>query len=154
MRVNDGRAIPNFINQALVGAPLTVAGDGSQTRSCCYVDDLVDGILRLLFSDLPGPVNIGNPEERTVLDIAKAVLEVTGSDSPIEFVPRPVDDPSVRCPDITQARERLGWEPQVSLAQGLERTVAWFADQLVADLTPHWPAGIDLTEQIPAEASA
>jgi dTDP-glucose 4,6-dehydratase len=131
MRPNDGRAIPTFIRQALDGEPLTVAGDGSQTRSVCYVSDLVDGILRLVRSGHPGPVNIGNPVEMSVLDLARLVLDVTGSDSPITFVPRPVDDPHVRQPDITLAREVLGWEPRVPVLEGLGKTVAWFRERQV-----------------------
>jgi dTDP-glucose 4,6-dehydratase len=126
MRPNDGRAIPTFIRQALLGEPITVAGDGSQTRSVCYVTDLVDGIVRLLLSGLEGPVNIGNPIELSVLDIARAVKELCAASSPIEFIERPVDDPSVRQPDITLARTLLGWEPKVSLEVGLRRTVDWF----------------------------
>ncbi|MCM3924622.1 SDR family oxidoreductase [Frankia sp. AiPs1] len=130
MRVNDGRAIPAFVSQALRGEPITVAGDGSQTRSICYVDDLIDGIVRLLHSDLPGPVNIGNPHEMSILDTAKVVRDLCGSTAPITFVPRPQDDPSVRQPDITIARTRLGWEPKTSLHDGLTRTISWFAGQL------------------------
>ncbi|MGY1786714.1 UDP-glucuronic acid decarboxylase family protein [Geodermatophilus sp. SYSU D00698] len=126
MRPNDGRAIPTFIRQALAGEPLTVAGDGSQTRSVCYVDDLVEGIVRLLRSDHPGPMNIGNPGEMSVLDLAKLVVEVTGSTSAVEFIERPQDDPTVRQPDITLAREVLGWEPAVPVEEGLARTVDWF----------------------------
>ncbi len=126
MRPNDGRAIPTFIRQALRGEPITVAGDGSQTRSVCYVDDLVDGILRLLRSDLPGPVNIGNPHELTMLALAERIKALSGSASEITFIPRPEDDPSVRQPDITLARTALGWEPQVPLDDGLARTIAWF----------------------------
>jgi dTDP-glucose 4,6-dehydratase len=126
MRRHDGRAIPTFIGQALAGEPLTVAGDGTQTRSVCFVDDTVSGLLAVAASDLTGPVNIGSPEERSILDIAHAVLEVTGSDSPIRHVARPVDDPSVRCPDISLARSALGWRPVTSFAEGLRRTVDWF----------------------------
>jgi dTDP-glucose 4,6-dehydratase len=126
MRPHDGRAIPTFVRQALCGEPLTVAGDGSQTRSVCYVDDLVRGILALAASGHPGPVNIGNPAERTVLEIAQDVLAATGSTSGIEFIERPVDDPTVRRPDTTRARELLGWEPRVDWSEGLERTVGWF----------------------------
>jgi dTDP-glucose 4,6-dehydratase len=132
MRPDDGRAIPTFIRQALAGEPLTVAGDGTQTRSVCYVSDLVDGVLRLLRSDHPGPVNIGNPVEMSVLAIAELVLEVTGSDSPISFIPRPQDDPLVRQPDITLARQVLGWEPQVPIVEGMARTVEWFREQGIA----------------------
>lgn len=126
MRRSDGRAIPTFICQALADDPLTVTGDGSQTRSVCFVDDTVDGILRMVASDLAGPVNIGNPDERSVLDIARDVIAATGSRSAIAFVERPVDDPAVRRPDITCARELLGWEPTVSWAEGLARTISWF----------------------------
>jgi len=126
MRPNDGRAIPTFIKQALLGEPITVAGDGLQTRSVCYVSDLVDGLVRLLLSGMEGPVNIGNPGELSVLDIALAVREMCGSSSPVEYIERPVDDPCVRQPDITLARTALGWEPRVSLSEGLRRTVDWF----------------------------
>ena len=126
MRPNDGRAIPTFIRQALRGEPITVAGDGSQTRSVCYVDDLVDGLLRLLRSDLVGPVNIGNPHELSMLQLAEQVRAVTESTSDIIFIDRPVDDPTVRQPDITLARTQLGWEPRVDLDAGLRRTVEWF----------------------------
>jgi dTDP-glucose 4,6-dehydratase len=123
MRPDDGRAIPTFIRQALEKEPLTVAGDGSQTRSVCYIDDLVDGVLRLLAADLPGPVNIGNPEEISMLDLARRVGEEINGEAPIEFVPLPQDDPLVRRPDITQARAELGWEPRTSLRAGLPPTV-------------------------------
>jgi dTDP-glucose 4,6-dehydratase len=128
MRPNDGRAIPAFTTQALTGQPITVAGDGSQTRSIIYVDDLIEGILRLLRSDLPGPVNLGNPHETSVLHIAQTIRELTGSSSEIVFIPRPEDDPSVRQPDISLARAELGWEPQVGFREGLGRTVAWFTE--------------------------
>jgi len=126
MRPNDGRAIPTFIRQALAGEPLTVAGDGTQTRSVCYVDDLVAGILKLLRSELVGPVNIGNPAELTVLALAQRIIALAGSPSEITYIPRPEDDPSVRQPDITLARTQLGWEPQISLDDGLARTIDWF----------------------------
>ena len=129
MRREDGRAVTTFIVQALEGKPITVHGDGSQTRSFCYVDDLIEGIVRLLRSGHHEPVNIGNPEEYTVLELAKMIREITGSDSEIVFEPRPVDDPSVRRPDITKARELLGWEPQVPLREGLARTIEWFRSQ-------------------------
>jgi dTDP-glucose 4,6-dehydratase len=128
MRPNDGRAIPTFIRQALRGEPLTVAGDGSQTRSIQYADDLVEGVVRLARSDHPGPVNIGSPYEITMLDLAKRIIALTGSGSEIAFIPRPEDDPTVRQADITLAREVLGWEPKVTLDEGLERTIAWFRD--------------------------
>lgn len=126
MRPNDGRAIPNFITQALAGEPITVHGDGSHTRSVCYVDDLVEGALQLLFSDLAGPVNIGNPHELTILELAEFIRDLAGSDSPVEFIARPQDDPSQRQPDITAARTELRWEPQVEPRDGLLKTIAWF----------------------------
>ncbi len=129
MRPNDGRAIPTFIRQGLAGEPLTVAGDGSQTRSVCHVSDTVDGILRLAVSPHPGPVNIGNPDERSVLRIAQDVMAATGSRSTIEFVDRPVDDPGVRRPDTTLAEELLSWKPSIDWREGLSDTVAWFRTQ-------------------------
>ena len=126
MRPDDGRAIPTFISQALRGEPLTVAGDGSQTRSVCYVDDLVEGIVRLLQSGLPGPVNIGNPHEFSVLELAELIRDLAGSSSSIEFVALPQDDPLVRRPDITVATRDLGWTPQVDVEDGLRRTIDWF----------------------------
>ena len=129
MRPNDGRAIPTFIRQAINDEPITVAGDGSQTRSVCYVDDLVEGIVRLLRSGLTGPVNIGNPHEMSVLELAEWIRELAGSRSPIEFVPRPQDDPTVRQPDITYARTALGWEPAVSVEDGLKQTIEWFRER-------------------------
>jgi dTDP-glucose 4,6-dehydratase len=127
MRPDDGRAVSNFVTQALAGKPLTIYGDGSQTRSFCYVDDEVRGILALLDSDYTGPVNIGNPVEHTVLQLATMVLEVTGSTSDLVFEPLPLDDPRVRQPDISLARRLLGWEPRVLLRDGLVRTAEWFA---------------------------
>ena len=126
MRPSDGRAIPTFIRQALNDEPITVAGDGSQTRSVCYVDDLVEGIMRLMRSSMEGPVNIGNPYELSMLELANRVKDLTGSSSEIAFVPRPEDDPTVRQPDITLAKRELGWEPKVELADGLRRTIEWF----------------------------
>jgi dTDP-glucose 4,6-dehydratase len=126
MRPEDGRVIPNFITQALTGRPLTVYGDGSQTRSYCYVDDLVRGIDALLGSRLNGPVNIGNPNEMSVLRLARTILKLTGSRSRIVRRPLPVDDPKQRCPDISQARRELGWTPVVALEPGLDRTIAYF----------------------------
>ena len=131
MRPRDGRAIPTFIRQALAGEPLTVAGDGLQTRSVCFVDDLVAGVLSFAALDHPGPVNIGNPEELTVLQIAEDVVAATGSSSEVVHVERPVDDPQVRRPDTTLARELLGWAPAVEWQRGLARTVEWFAEQQV-----------------------
>ena len=130
MRPHDGRAIPTFIRQALAGAPLTVTGDGSQTRSVCFVDDLVRGILAMAHSGEPGPVNLGNPCELSVRQIAEDVITATGSSSSVELVERPVDDPQVRRPDTTRAAELLGWAPEVAWEDGLERTVEWFAEQL------------------------
>jgi dTDP-glucose 4,6-dehydratase len=124
MRPHDGRAIPTFLRQALEGAPLTVFGDGSQTRSFCYVDDLVHGLYLLATSGEHLPVNIGNPDEFTLLELAEAVLRVTESSSEIVFEALPIDDPKVRQPDITRARALLGWEPTVKLEEGLQRTVA------------------------------
>jgi dTDP-glucose 4,6-dehydratase len=130
MRPKDGRAIPAFISQALAKESMTVHGDGSQTRSFQYVSDLVEGIVRLLNSDFAEPVNIGNPSEMTVLQMAQTIKEIIGSSSEIVFTDRPVDDPTVRQPDITRAREVLGWEPQVGLREGLEKTIAWFREDL------------------------
>ena len=123
----DGRVVSNFIVQALRGEPLTVYGDGSQTRSLCFVEDEIEGLLALLDSSLVGPVNIGNPDEWSVLDLAHFVLEVTGSASDIAFEPLPIDDPTRRCPDITLARQELGWEPKIGLREGIERTIDYFA---------------------------
>ena len=125
---DDGRAAPAFISAALEGKPLIVHGDGSQTRSLCYVDDLIEGIVRLALSDHVGPMNIGNPRELSVLELAKLIVDITNSTSPIEFGPRPPDDPTVRCPDISLAQRVIDWEPVVSLEDGLRRTVAWFAE--------------------------
>ncbi|MGH2652928.1 MAG: UDP-glucuronic acid decarboxylase family protein [Actinomycetota bacterium] len=125
LRQDDGRAVPTFISQALRGEPLTVHGDGSQTRSLCYVDDMAEGLVRLLLSDSARPTNLGNPEEVKILEVAELVRDLAGSSSDIVFVDRPEDDPEVRCPDIARARTELGWEPQVPLRAGLERTIAW-----------------------------
>ena len=127
LRPGDGRVVSNFVTQALDGRPLTVYGDGSQTRSLCYVSDEVAGILALLDSSLTGPVNIGNPDEHTMMDLARIVLEVTGSSSPIVHEPLPVDDPTRRRPDISLARRELGWEPVVALRDGLAATAAFFS---------------------------
>jgi dTDP-glucose 4,6-dehydratase len=126
MRANDGRAIPAFVTQALEGAPLTVFGDGSQTRSFQYIDDLVEGIQRLMRTSVNDPVNIGNPHEMTLLELAKRIVRVTGSASEIVFGPLPEDDPKVRQPDITRARTLLGWEPRVDTDEGLRLTIDWF----------------------------
>lgn len=125
----DGRVVSNFIVQALEGRPLTVYGDGTQTRSLCYVDDEVAGLLALLDATITGPVNIGNPDERTVLELAELVLTITGSSSEIVHGPLPTDDPTRRCPDITVARRELGWEPRITLQEGLMKTVEYFAAQ-------------------------
>jgi nucleoside-diphosphate-sugar epimerase len=132
MRIEDGRAVPAFFGAALRNEPLPVHGDGSQTRSLCYVDDEVDGLLRLLVSDEVGPVNIGNPQEVTILELAERIQDVVGNHPGVEFHPRPVDDPTVRRPDITLARRVLDWEPKVPLADGLERTLPWFVERLAA----------------------
>jgi dTDP-glucose 4,6-dehydratase len=124
MRSGDGRAVPTFIEQAVAGRPLTVAGDGSQTRSLCYIDDTVTGFLAVASSGLPGPVNIGNPQEISIRDLAEEIRALCRSSSPIEFVTLPGDDPRRRCPDITKARTLLGWTPKISLRDGLERTLA------------------------------
>ena len=125
-RPRDGRVVPSFIQQALTGQPLTVFGDGRQTRSFCYVSDLIEGIYRLLLSERGEPTNIGNPHEMTILEFAEHILEATGSRSEIVHRPLPQDDPKTRQPDITVARRELGWEPRVSLAEGLAKTVAYF----------------------------
>jgi dTDP-glucose 4,6-dehydratase len=127
MRADDGRAIPAFIGQALAGRPLTVAGDGSQTRSICFVGDTVRGILAMAFSGHTGPINIGNPDELSMLRLAQWIVELTGSASGIEFIDLPVDDPRVRRPDTARAKELLGWQPIVPSEAGLRSTVAWFA---------------------------
>jgi dTDP-glucose 4,6-dehydratase len=126
MRLNDGRALPNFLYQALTGEPLTVYGDGKQTRSFCYVSDLLDGIYRLLESDEHDPTNIGNPHEITILEFAERIRALVGSKDPIVFRPLPQDDPKQRCPDITKARRVLKWEPKVHLEEGLKRTYDYF----------------------------
>jgi len=130
MRLNDGRALPNFLHQALTGQPITVYGDGSQTRSFCYVSDLVEGIYRLMVSEEHEPVNIGNPQEITLLEFAQRVKALTGTKSEIVFQPLPVDDPKRRCPDISKARRLLNWEPKVGLDEGLRLTLDFFRKQL------------------------
>ena len=129
MRINDGRVVPAFISQALKNEPLTVFGDGSQTRSFCYVSDLVEGIYRLLMSEEVNPTNIGNPAEMTVLQFAERIKALTGTSAPIEFRPLPVDDPKIRRPDITKARTLLNWEPRVPLDEGLKRTIEYFRER-------------------------
>jgi dTDP-glucose 4,6-dehydratase len=126
MRIRDGRAVPAFISQALVNEDVTVFGDGKQTRSFCYITDLVDGIIKLMLSKESGPINIGNPQEMTIEQIARMIIEMTGSKSKIVYKPLPTDDPKVRQPDITLARTLLGWEPKVTLDQGLGRTIDYF----------------------------
>ncbi|MEL6703616.1 MAG: UDP-glucuronic acid decarboxylase family protein [Bacteroidota bacterium] len=130
MRTDDGRALPTFMSQALRGEPITVFGDGSQTRSFCYVDDLIDGIYRLMMSDETEPVNIGNPDEITIREFAEEIIALTGSASTIVEKPLPADDPKIRQPDITKARTQLGWEPRVSRTEGLRRTLAYFREAL------------------------
>jgi dTDP-glucose 4,6-dehydratase len=130
MRLNDGRALPNFLYQALTGQPITVYGDGSQTRSFCYVSDLIEGIYRLMQSEEHMPVNIGNPSEITILEFAEHIKKLTAADVPIIFEPLPVDDPKQRRPDISKARRLLGWEPKIALQDGLERTLAYFQSQI------------------------
>ncbi len=136
MRLHDGRALPSFIAQSLAGEPLTVYGDGLQTRSFCYVDDLIEGVYRLLTYQLNKPnepliFNLGNPDEVTILQLAREIIDVTGSRSQIVFEPLPLDDPKVRRPDITRAKERLGWEPRVSRFEGLKQTIAYFEAALL-----------------------
>jgi dTDP-glucose 4,6-dehydratase len=145
MRVRDGRAVPAFISQALAGEDVTIFGDGTQTRSFCYISDLVDGIIRLMESDVNDPVNIGNPHELTIKEIAETIIRMTGSSSRIVYQPLPTDDPKVRRPDITRARTLLNWEPKVSLEDGLTRTIEYFRQKIgataggprAADGSPH-----------------
>jgi len=139
MRPNDGRAIPTFVGQALRGEPITVHGDGGQTRSFGYVDDIVDGLFRLLCSQEDGPVNIGNPDEHTVRELAELVVRMCDSPSEVRLVPRPADDPAQRRPDITLARTRLGWEPAVPLREGLARTIEWYRSVLGGTGRPATP---------------
>jgi len=131
MRIRDGRAVPAFISQALVNEDVTIFGDGTQTRSFCYISDLVDGIIRLMLSKESGPINIGNPQEMTIEQMARLIIEMTGSKSKIVYKPLPTDDPKVRQPDITRARTLLGWEPKVSLDQGLGRTIDYFREKVL-----------------------
>jgi dTDP-glucose 4,6-dehydratase len=130
MRLDDGRVVPNLMGQALRGEPMTVYGDGSQTRSFCYVSDLVEGIYRLLFCDFHEPVNLGNPNEVSILDFTKEIQQLSGSQSQIVFKPLPQDDPKVRRPDITRARQLLGWEPQVDRREGMRRTLEYFRSKM------------------------
>src|SRR5438128_476508 len=136
MRLDDGRVLPNFMGQALRGEPLTVYGDGAQTRSFCHVSDLVDGIEKLLFTDFHDPVNLGNPDEVTILEFAREILALSGSTSRIVFEPLPADDPRVRKPDISRARSLLGWQPRISRREGLERTLAYFQRKLAQQCPP------------------
>jgi dTDP-glucose 4,6-dehydratase len=129
MRKNDGRVVPNFINQALENEPLTVYGDGSQTRSFCYVSDMIEGIYKLMLSDINEPINLGNPEELCILEFAELILKIMDSTSKIEYKTIPQDDPKVRRPDITKARDLLDWNPKVRLEDGLEETIRWFKKQ-------------------------
>jgi dTDP-glucose 4,6-dehydratase len=129
MRPHDGRAVPTFIRQALAGEPVTITGNGQQTRSLCYVDDTIDGILALAASPHPGPVNIGSDHEMTVLQIATLILGITGSASPVSFIPRPADDPSRRRPDVSRARDLLGWQATVSPEDGLKQSISWFTSR-------------------------
>jgi dTDP-glucose 4,6-dehydratase len=129
MRLNDGRALPNFVHQGLIGLPITVYGNGKQTRSFCYVSDLIEGIYRLMLSDEHGPTNIGNPQEITILEFAERVRDLLGVTTPIIFEPLPQDDPKQRCPDISKARRLLGWEPKVNLEDGLLITLESFKKQ-------------------------
>lgn len=137
MRPRDGRVVPAFIQQALQGEPLTVFGDGGQTRSFCYVSDLIEGIWRLLGSDFSEPVNLGNPREMTIREFAEAILRLTGSSSRLTFHPLPEDDPKVRQPDITRARTLLGWEPRVDLEDGLAATIEYFRELLATEAVQH-----------------
>ncbi len=130
MRINDGRAIPAFMSQALRNEDVTVFGDGKQTRSVCYVSDLIEGIYRLMISEYSMPINIGNPEEISIFDLAKIIIELTGSKSKIIFKDLPIDDPKIRQPDIAKAREMLGWQPKVNRAEGLKRTLVYFRRKL------------------------
>ncbi len=130
MRKDDGRAVPNFITQALNNQPLTIYGDGSQTRSFCYIDDLVDGIYKLMLSGLNEPVNLGNPNEITILNLAKKIIKLANSKSKIVHKPLPVDDPKIRCPDIEKAKSELSWLPQVNLEEALIKTITWFKNTL------------------------
>jgi dTDP-glucose 4,6-dehydratase len=130
MRLRDGRVVPAFIGQALAGRPLTVFGDGSQTRSFCYVSDLIDGIFKLAMSDFHEPVNLGNPREMTIKQFADEIIRITGTESTIEYKPLPEDDPKVRQPDISRAKKILSWEPRVSFEEGITRTIQYFRESL------------------------
>ena len=128
MRKDDGRAVPNFINQALNNKPITVYGDGKQTRSFCYISDLIEGIYNVMMSKIKDPVNLGNPKEHTILEFAEIIKELTKGESKIVFKDLPIDDPRVRCPDISKAKKELGWEPKIGLEEGLQKTIEWFKE--------------------------
>jgi len=128
MRKDDGRVVPNFITQALNHKPITVYGDGKQTRSFCYVEDLIKGVYKLMMSDIKEPVNLGNPDEHTILEFAGMIKKLTKSNSKIVFKPLPVDDPHIRCPNISKAKKELGWEPKVGLKAGLAETIKFFKE--------------------------
>ncbi|WP_431902207.1 NAD-dependent epimerase/dehydratase family protein [Amycolatopsis thermoflava] len=130
MRADDGRAIPTFVKQVLTGEPVTIAGEGAQTRSLCYVDDTVDGLLALADSDFPGPVNLGNPHELRIRDLVGEIQRLAGTSVPVRSIPAPLDDPQRRCPDIAVAQRELGWQPRVELHEGLRRTLEWFTTHL------------------------
>jgi len=130
MRIKDGRAIPTLLSQALRNEDLTVFGDGTQTRSFCYILDLIDGLYRLLLSNINQPINLGNPQEMTILELAQRILDITKSKSKIVFSPLPEDDPKVRQPNITKAKTLLGWEPQIGLQEGMEQTVPYFTQKI------------------------
>jgi len=136
MRLRDGRVVPAFIGQALRGEPLTVFGDGSQTRSFCYVSDLIDGIFKLAMSDFHEPVNLGNPREMTIKQFADEIIRLTGTKTTIEYKSLPVDDPKVRQPDISRARKILGWEPRVNFEEGITRTIEYFRQSLQSKDSP------------------
>jgi dTDP-glucose 4,6-dehydratase len=147
MRPDDGRAIPTFVRQALEGDPLTVTGDGAQTRSLCYVDDLVSGLVQMMAGEHGGPVNLGNPHEVSMLDLARWIIELTGSSSDIQLVPRPQDDPEKRRPDITLARELLGWEPKTPVELGLRETILCLSNRLSQDAPVEHSTAIPVPEQ-------
>ncbi|MDQ3862729.1 MAG: SDR family oxidoreductase [Actinomycetota bacterium] len=136
MREDDGRMVPNFMRQALLGEPLTIYGDGTQTRSLQYVEDLIEGVIRLMRSDESRPINIGNPVEYTVVEVARMIIELSGSESEISHKPLPEDDPRMRCPDIRRARESLGWEPRTAAREGLQKTLRWYVSATEARAQP------------------
>jgi UDP-glucuronate decarboxylase len=154
MQPDDGRVVSNFVVQALRGAPLTIFGDGSQTRSFCYVDDLIEGIMRLMASDMTGPVNLGNPNEFTIAELAELVVEMTGSSSSVTHLPLPEDDPRQRRPDITLAKKKLDWRPTTQLREGLARTIAHFDRLLSARGLAALPASLDSDGMVRAVAAA